>query len=721
MNNTSESKDPNRARKKDKSSGDTPFSAQAINSPIFDDEEKSNGTIGRANNITEHKNAGIRVEQSEEWLRNIFETSHDGILVENDETIIYINKSYVRMFGYEDSEELIGQHISVVISAEDRARVTGFGRDRVKGEQSPIKYEFKGRRKDGSLIPVEASVSTSTIAENTYITTIIRDITERRRTEMLIEAQKQSLEMIVKGAPLGEVLIYLAKVVEEQSQGQTAASILLLDKQGRLRNGASPSLSEKYLEVIEGLEANVNLGTCSAAAASGQIVITPDIAADLKWNGFAHLPLEQGLRSAWAMPIIARNGHVLGTFGSYFRECRTPSIAELQVVEILGRTVALAIEGKQLEEILRSSENQLRLITDTIPLLISYIDSEERYRFVNKTYTDWFEKSREKIIGRHLSEILGQEAYQNLLPEIEKVLSGEEVVYEVLIPYKSGERFVHANYIPKFDAQNTKVVGFYAFVQDISEQKKIQRELQHSREELEIRVAQRTGELEQANDARIKVLHQLLTVQEDERQRLARDLHDQLGQQMTALRLKLDVLKNMCGHDEEISKRVEEVQKAARQLDSDVDLLAWQMRPTALDDLGIVAALDYYVRQWSKNFNIPAEFDADRFGKAQIASEVETAFYRIAQESLNNICKHAQASRVSIFLESQDDFAVLIIEDDGVGFEKNKRKPLDEMNKGMGLIGMHERAALAGGKIEIESAKNEGTTIYAKFPISCGE
>jgi PAS domain S-box-containing protein len=721
VNNTSESKDPKIKPTKPENSGDMPFPARVINSPIFDDGKKTTNAIGRSDIINERKNAGIRVERSEEWLRNIFETSHDGILVENDEIITYINRSYVQMFGYDNSEELIGQHISVVISAEDRARVTGFGRNRLKGEQSPIKYEFNGRRKDGTLIPVEASVSISTIAEHTYITTIIRDITERRRTEMLIEAQKQSLEMIVKGAPLSEVLVYLAKVVEEQSQGQTAASILLLDKQGRLHNGASPSLTEKYIQAIEGLEADINLGTCSAAAASGQIVITPDIAADPKWNGLAHLPLEQGLRSAWAMPIIARNGHVLGTFGSYFRDCREPSPAELQVVEILGRTVALAIEGKQLEEILRSSENQLRLITDTIPLLISYIDSEERYRFVNQTYTDWFEKSRAKIIGRHISEIMGKEAYQKLLPEIEKVLSGEEVVYEILIPYKSGERFVHANYIPKFDAQNVKVVGFYAFVQDISEQKRIQRELHDSREKLEIRVVQRTGELEKANEARIKVLHQLVTVQEDERQRIARDLHDQLGQQMTALRLKLDVLKNICGHDEEIYKRVEEVQKAARQLDSDVDFLAWQMRPTALDDFGIVAALEYYVRQWSKNFNIPAEFDADRFGKAQLTPEVETNLYRIAQESLNNICKHARASRVNIFLESQDDFAVLIIEDNGIGFERNKRQPLDEVNKGIGLIGMHERAALVGGKIEIESAKNEGTTVYAKFPVSRGE
>ncbi|MEP6900115.1 MAG: PAS domain-containing protein [Actinomycetota bacterium] len=90
-----------------------------------------------------------------------------------------------------------------------------------------------------------------------------------------------------------------------------------------------------------------------------------------------------------------------------------------------------------MEGILRNGENQSRLVNDTIPLLISYNNSEQCYRFVNQTYTDWFEKSREKIIGRHLFEIMGQEAYQKLLPEIEKVLSGEEVVFEFLIEKNS--------------------------------------------------------------------------------------------------------------------------------------------------------------------------------------------------------------------------------------------------------------------------------------------
>lgn len=689
------------------------FPAQITNSPIYDDKQGLIGIVGLSNDISGRKRSEEMLKQNEEWLRNIFEASHDGILVEDNEKITYVNKSYIHLFGYDEPEELIGQHVSVVISSEDTKRVLGFGRSRLLGEKPPTKYEFKGRRKDGSSVYAEASVSTSKAMGSTYITTMLRDIGERKRMEILIEAQKQSLEMVVKGAPLPEVLLYLTQIVDQQTDGQAIASILLLDEQGCLHNGASTNLSEDYLQAIEGLKADVNLGTCSAAAASGEIVITPDIAADPKWRGLVHLPLGLGFKAAWSMPVIARDGHVLGTFGTYFRERREPTDNERQVVEILGRTAALAIERKQTEAVLRNSENQLRLVTDTVPLLISYVDKEHRYRFVNRTYTEWFGRSREEVIGKHLSEVLGQVAYQTILPEIEKVLSGQEVFFERLVPYKNGERFIYLNYIPELDASTGQVIGFHAFVQDITERKKAEEELRRSREELEIRVRERTAELEKANEERVGILHRVVTAQEDERKRITHELHDQLGQQMTVLRLKLDILKKMCDTNEELHKQVDEIQKVTRQLDLDVDFLAWKMRPTVLDDIGIVAALDQYIRQWSAHFNIPTEFDATRFKKTRLESEIETNFYRITQEALNNIYKHARASKVNILLEPRDSSVVLIIEDNGIGFDPN-RQIFGE--KGMGLVGMDERASLIGGKLEIESTKGVGTTVYVRVP-----
>jgi signal transduction histidine kinase len=171
-----------------------------------------------------------------------------------------------------------------------------------------------------------------------------------------LDAQKHALEMVVKGAPLGDVLTFLTGVVERVSRNATVASILLLDKEGRLRPGAAPSLPGDYIRAIDGLKAEPTLGTCSAAAATGRVVVTRDFATDPAWVTLRHLPLALGFSGAWSQPIIDRHGLVLGTFGTYVREIREPSPDERQVVEILSHTAALAIERARSDEAQRDAE-----------------------------------------------------------------------------------------------------------------------------------------------------------------------------------------------------------------------------------------------------------------------------------------------------------------------------------------------------------------------------
>jgi signal transduction histidine kinase len=183
---------------------------------------------------------------------------------------------------------------------------------------------------------------------------------EPARSQALLAAQKQSLELVVTGAPLADVLRHLVLTVEEQAQGAVVASIMLLDDERRLRNGAAPSLPDDYLAAIDGIPADPAVGTCAAAAALGQPVVTCDFASAASWTGLAHLPLALGLRGAWSMPIMAHDGTVLGTFGTYFRECREPTADERSVVEVLVRTAAIAIERARAEEARRVQTEALR-------------------------------------------------------------------------------------------------------------------------------------------------------------------------------------------------------------------------------------------------------------------------------------------------------------------------------------------------------------------------
>lgn len=153
-------------------------------------------------------------------------------------------------------------------------------------------------------------------------------------------------ELIEGGAPLRAVLSHLTATVEGLSPGCTA-SILLIDREGLLRNGASPNLPADYLDAIDRLRPDPKVGTCAAAAATGEIVVTPDFQHDARWAELRHLPMALGYLSAWSMPIKTGEGRVLGTFGTYFRERREPTATERATVAQLVPLAVAAITGER--------------------------------------------------------------------------------------------------------------------------------------------------------------------------------------------------------------------------------------------------------------------------------------------------------------------------------------------------------------------------------------
>ncbi len=157
------------------------------------------------------------------------------------------------------------------------------------------------------------------------------------------QASEYVQEMLKAGAQPREILNHLASAAEVLAGPGTATSILVLDRDGFLRNGASANLPPDYLAAIDGLKPDPNVGTCAAAAATGSVVITPDFLADDKWAELRHLPLALGFIGAWSVPIKSPAGRVLGTFGTYFRERRYPTPEERRGVELLASAAALIL------------------------------------------------------------------------------------------------------------------------------------------------------------------------------------------------------------------------------------------------------------------------------------------------------------------------------------------------------------------------------------------
>ncbi len=216
----------------------------------------------------------------------------------------------------------------------------------------------------------------------------------------------------------------------------------------------------------------------------------------------------------------------------------------------------------------------------------------------------------------------------------------------------------------------------------------------------------------EAERARTELLARLVFAQEDERRRIAREMHDQFGEQLTTLSLRIGALKEACSDRPDLRGKVEALEAVAQQIDRDVDQLVWALRPTALDDLGLRAALANYVQDWSTRVQIAAELHTSGLLDERLPSEAETALYRIAQEALTNVARHSRARNVEVILERRPDCVLLVVEDDGVGFDPGEA---GTSKQGFGLQSMQERALLVGATLEIESSVGAGTTILVRM------
>jgi PAS domain S-box-containing protein len=211
----------------------------------------------------------------------------------------------------------------------------------------------------------------------------------------------------------------------------------------------------------------------------------------------------------------------------------------------------------------------------------------------------------------------------------------------------------------------------------------------------------------------------LASAEESERRRLARDLHDQLGQHLTAFALGLAEARRLLDAGQPAQERLTQLEDLARVMAHDARYLALQLRPPELDDVGLESALQSYVEQWSTRYGVSADVavtgaEANRL----LPSDVSAAVYRIAQEALTNVAKHAEARQVSVVLERPEREVRLIVEDDGRGFDLDVIGQRVQHERSIGLESMRERVALIGGTLEVESSLGRGTTIYVRAPIS---
>jgi two-component system sensor histidine kinase UhpB len=349
---------------------------------------------------------------------------------------------------------------------------------------------------------------------------------------------------------------------------------------------------------------------------------------------------------------------------------------------------------RQAEEKLQESQQRFIAFMDNLPGFAWMKDTEGRYVYANKML-EQLEPLQKGWLGKTDEEIWPPEIAEQYRFNDQKVIASLEAL-QTVEPYtaEGKQRSVLVSKFPILDRAN-HVILVGGISVDITE-----------RRQAEEALADYTRRL-QGLPGRV------LRAQETERRRIARELHDEIGQSLTAIKIQLLAMQHRPANEQDIKECI----RITDEVLSQVHNLSLDLRPSQLDELGLTAALRWHLDRQMQAANLTPHFSVDSLPD-RLQSDVEIACFRVAQEALTNVIRHAGARRVWVDLHRSEDRLILIIRDDGQGFDVSAARERALQGASMGLIGMQERVELVGGQLRLNSAPGQGTEIHAVFPLS---
>jgi two-component system sensor histidine kinase UhpB len=369
-------------------------------------------------------------------------------------------------------------------------------------------------------------------------------------------------------------------------------------------------------------------------------------------------------------------------------------------------------EARESEMALRESEEKYRSLVESISEVIYEIDEHSMLSYVSPAIEALLGYQPEELEGRHFREFVDEEDALRVVRDFRDALGRPGRGAEYRVRTKSGEtRWVRTNTQPIY--QGEQLAGVRGVLVDVTERVRADERLRAYQDHLEHLVGQRTAELRAANERLATLSKRLMHAQEDQRRAIARELHDEIGQALTALRISLQAARR--AHPVPAPQLNDGIRIAEQTLHQVRDL-SLDLRPSLLDDLGLVPALRWYIDRQAQRTGLAIVFEADA-PEERLPADLEIACFRFVQEALTNVARHAQASQVRVRLQRLEPGLALEVADDGVGFDV--ADTLDEAAHGgsIGLLGMRERVQLAGGHMEIESREGKGSLVRARFPM----
>ena len=608
--------------------------------------------------LAERKRAGEELRASEERYRELFEQASD-VIFKTDARGNWgsFNPAAVKLLKYGE-KELTGKYYLDLVKPEYRSAVKGFYQEQFRTKTPNTRYEFPAIAKDGTEVWIEQRATL--LFENDQAAgfhLVARDITERKRAEAALRESEERYRDLVENSH--ELICTHDLDGKILSANRAATQLLGYDPhefigKGNIRDILAPEVRHQFDEYMARV--------CKDGATSGIMLVQTS----------------SGERRVW----------------EYYNSLRTEGVAA-PIVRGMARDIT---EQRRAEKAMSDLRRELELTMNSMEEGVHRVDLKGNIVFENPAAA--------RMLGWEVAELLGKPAHLTMhhtrqdgtpYPKEECPIyatlrdgifrqGAEEVFWR-----RDGTSFPVEYMTAPMRNDRNEIVATVVTFRDITERKRAQ-------EALRI-YSQR-----------------LIQAQEAEREKIARELHDEIGQVLTAVKINLQSVQRSCRTADCVPRLDESIGIVDEALGR-VRELSIELRPSLLDDLGLTAALRWYVDRYAQRTGIIAEvlngFEED----GRLPRELETACFRIAQEALTNVARHAQAGSVSVQLERSRERMLLTVMDDGVGFDIDNLRKKAPAASTLGLRGMEERALAVGGYIEIDSGSGRGTRVRAIFPL----
>ena len=629
--------------------------------PFLEEEVRLADSIAKhLSSFAERKQAEEELRESREILRFLFESIGEGIIIiDLDGNVVEANDAALRIQGYGSKDEVIGRHSLDFMVEEDRARATEDIKKAIE-EGHGARYEYKLRTRDGRVVDIQASATLLHDSSGNPVGLIsaIRDITESKRAQEQLQEERNRAQQYLDIA--GVIFLVIGadqKVILVNKKG---CEVLGCQEEGAVGKNWFDNFVPSY---TRGKLKNV---------------FDRMIAGELEPVEYYENPV---LTSSGEERLIAWHNTVL-----------TDETGKVVATLSSGEDIT---EHRKADEALRKSERRYRDLFNSASDAIIIRDLDGNIFEVNASASELTGYTVGELTAMNISQFLTPESFEMTMEKQKSQLEGEAASqrYELELIKKDGtEAIIEAMIsIVKEDGQ---AVAVQATVRDVTEQRRMRDSIRF-------------------------YLQKVLVAQEEERKRIARDLHDDTSQSLLLLTHQLDAIASDSGEviPEPARDQLNQLHGLAVETLNNVRRYAQELRPAILDDMGLVAALEWMADKLNSESRVKTEIQVS-MPDINLPREYQLVLFRIAQEAVTNIKKHAAASKAIIKLEPGEEKIRMTISDNGKGFEvPSPLNSVGDVGK-LGIIGMLERAELLGGTLDIESNPNRGTTVTVEIPYT---